>query len=613
MADDKQTTDLALTNSGGEHALMAGSDMDHDTQNPDINEKSSKMDFTVGDLDLLRQVVLVLSISICVALIVMLFFWVREPDMRPLGAYETEELIPVLDYLDQQKQQYKLDGNTILVPVSDYNSLKLSMVRAGLNQNRQAGDEILMQDMGFGVSQRLEQERLKLSRERQLAKAIEEMRQVNKARVLLALPKQSVFVRHNQEASASVFLTVRTGANLKQEEIDAVVDMVASAVPGMKPSRVTVTDQHGRLLSSGSQDPVSAARRKEQELEKQQEEALRGKIDSVLIPILGLGNYTAQVDIELDFSAVEQTRKVFDPNTPATRSEYTLEDYNNGNVVAGVPGALSNQPPADASIPQDVAQMKDGSVMGQGSVHKEATRNYELDTTISHERKQSGVINRQTVAVAVKSRSSVNPDTGEVTYTPLSEADLNSIRQVLIGTVGYSENRGDLLNVLSMPFAEPEMEQIVDVPIWEHPNFNDWVRWFASALVIIIVILVLVRPAMKKLINPAADNDDQMYGPDGMPIGADGETSLIGSDIDGGELFEFGSGIDLPNLHKDEDVLVKPSTCLGGKRARTRGSSSEELDAKWLKTIKMVEKWSNQPLISVKFPVKKKQPFCCSV
>ncbi|HGF7193178.1 TPA: flagellar basal-body MS-ring/collar protein FliF [Vibrio cholerae] len=555
MADDKQTTDLALTNSGGEHALMAGSDIDHDTQNPDINEKSSKMDFTVGDLDLLRQVVLVLSISICVALIVMLFFWVREPDMRPLGAYETEELIPVLDYLDQQKQQYKLDGNTILVPVSDYNSLKLSMVRAGLNQNRQAGDEILMQDMGFGVSQRLEQERLKLSRERQLAKTIEEMRQVNKARVLLALPKQSVFVRHNQEASASVFLTVRTGANLKQEEIDAVVDMVASSVPGMKPSRVTVTDQHGRLLSSGSQDPVSAARRKEQELEKQQEEALRGKIDSVLIPILGLGNYTAQVDIQLDFSAVEQTRKMFDPNTPATRSEYTLEDYNNGNVVAGVPGALSNQPPADASIPQDVAQMKDGSVMGQGSVHKEATRNYELDTTISHERKQSGVINRQTVAVAVKSRSSVNPDTGEVTYTPLSEADLNSIRQVLIGTVGYSENRGDLLNVLSMPFAEPEMEQIVDVPIWEHPNFNDWVRWFASALVIIIVILVLVRPAMKKLINPAADDDDQMYGPDGMPIGADGETSLIGSDIDGGELFEFGSGIDLPNLHKDEDVL----------------------------------------------------------
>ncbi|ASG00354.1 flagellar M-ring protein FliF [Vibrio anguillarum] len=555
MAEDKQTTDLTVT-SGSDHALMASSDLDMDTQNPDLEEKSSsKSDFAMGDLDLLRQVVLVLSISICVALIVMLFFWVREPEMRPLGAYETEELIPVLDYLDQQKLTYKLDGNTILVPSSEYNSLKLNLVRAGLNQNKQAGDEILMQDMGFGVSQRLEQERLKLSRERQLAKAIEEMKLVNKARVLLALPKQSVFVRHNQDASASVFLTLRTGANLKQEEVDSIVDMVASAVPGMKPNRITVTDQHGRLLSSGSQDPVSSARRKEQELERKQEEALREKIDSVLIPILGFGNYTAQVDIQLDFSAIEQTRKRFDPNTPATRSEYTLEDYNNGSMVAGVPGALSNQPPADASIPQDVAQMKDGSILGQGSVHKEATRNFELDTTISHERRQSGVVNRQTVAVAIKNRSSVNPETGEVTYTPLSESEISAVRQVLIGTVGFDENRGDLLNVLSMQFAVPEVESMVDVPIWEHPNFNDWVRWFASALVIVVVVLVLVRPALKKLLNPAADDDDPMYGPDGLPIGADGETSLIGSGIDGGDLFEFGSGIDLPNLHKDEDVL----------------------------------------------------------
>ncbi|EIA1298517.1 TPA: flagellar basal body M-ring protein FliF [Vibrio vulnificus] len=556
MAEENKSTDLALTDDGSSKALTMHSDMDMDSQNPDLDERSSsKFDMAVGDLDLLRQVVLVLSISICVALIVMLFFWVKEPEMRPLGVFETEELIPVLDHLDQQKINYKLDGNTILVETSEFNSIKLDMVRSGLNQSTQAGDDILLQDMGFGVSQRLEQERLKLSRERQLGKAIEEMKQVRKAKVLLALPKQSVFVRHNQEASASVFLTLNTGSSLKQQEVDSIVDMVASAVPGMKTSRVTVTDQHGRLLNSGSQDPVSAARRKEQELERNQEQALREKIDSVLIPILGFGNYTAQVDIEMDFSAVEQTRKQFDPNTPATRSEYALEDYNNGNMVAGVPGALSNQPPADASIPQDVAQMKDGSVLGQGSVRKESTRNFELDTTISHERKQMGVINRQTVAVAIKDRAIINPDTGDVTYTPRSEAEINAIRQVLVGTVGFSENRGDLLNVLSMPFAEPEQEQLADVPIWEHPNFNDWIRWFASALVIIVVILVLIRPAMKKLLNPAGDDDDEMYGPDGLPIGADGETSLIGSDIDAGELFEFGSSIDLPNLHKDEDVL----------------------------------------------------------
>lgn len=556
MAKDNQTTDLALSGVNNERALLASTDLDSDVQNPDLDEKvSSKLDFAIGDLDLLRQIVLVLSISICVALIVMLFFWVKEPEMRPLGAYETDELISVLDYLDQQKLAYKLEGNTILVPASEYNSLKLNLVRAGLNQSQPAGDDILLQDMGFGVSQRLEQERLKLSRERQLAKAIEEMRQINKARVLLALPQQSVFVRHNQEASASVFLTLRTGSNLKQEEVDSIVDMVSSAVPGMKPTRVTVTDQHGRLLSSGSQDPVSTARRKEQELERKQEQNLRDKIDSVLIPILGLGNYTAQVAVDLDFSAIEQTRKSFDPKTAATRSEFTLEDYNNGNVIAGVPGALSNQPPADASIPQDVAQMKDGSLLGQGSVHKEATRNFELDTTISHERRQTGVISRQTVAVAVKNRMSVNPETGEVSYIPLAETELAAIRQVLVGAVGYSEARGDLLNVLSMQFAEPEIETLADIPIWEHPNFNDWVRWAASALVIIVIVLVLVRPAMKKLLNPEVEDDSQLYGPDGLPLGLDGETSLIGGDIDSSELFEFGSGIDLPNLHKDEDVL----------------------------------------------------------
>jgi len=556
VAEENQSTDLTLTEGADNTALMATGHDGIEHQDPDIDEKSSsRFDFGSGDLDLVRQVVLVLSISICVALILMLFFWVREPEMRPLGAYETEDLIPVLDYLDKQKQEYKLDGNTILVPVGDYNSLKLNLVRANLNQHKNAGDDILMQDMGFGVSQRLEIERLKLSRERQLAKTIEEMTQVRKARVLLALPKQSVFVRQNQKASASVFLTLKMGAILKQREVDAIVDMVASAVPGMDTNKVTVTDQHGRLLNSGSEDATSSAHRKEQELERKQEESLKDKIDSVLIPILGLGNYTAQVDVELDFSAIEQTRKQFDPKKPATRSEYTIEDYNNSNTVAGVPGALSNQPPADSSIPEDVSKMKDGSLTGNGSVHKEATRNYELDTTISHERKQSGAIARQTVSVAIKDREVVNPDTGKVTYKPISDTQLKSIRQVLIGAVGFNRNRGDLLNVLSMPFAEPEVEKAEDVPIWDHPNFGDWVRWLASALVIIVIVLVLVRPAMKKLINPAADDDDSLYGPDGLPIGADGETSLIGGDIDSADLFEFGSSIDLPNLHKDEDVL----------------------------------------------------------
>ncbi|OOE70019.1 flagellar basal-body MS-ring/collar protein FliF [Salinivibrio sp. IB282] len=564
MAEENQNTDLAVSDSAAAlPSTDAALDAEQDTQDPDASEQSASSNSIFGDLDMVRQLILVLAVAICVALIIMLFFWVQEPEMRPLGTYETEELIPVLDHLDQNKVEYQLDGNTIRVPSSDYSSIRLGLTRVGLNTSTVEGDDILLNDMGFGVSQKLEQERLKLSRERQLAAAIEEVRQVRNARVLLAMPKQSVFVRHNQEASATVFLTLGGTNTLGQEEVDSIVDMVASAVPSLKPTRVTVTDQNGRLLNSGSEDPASAARRKEYELERKQERQLREKIDSILIPVLGLGNYTSQVDVALDFSSLEETQRQYNPNTPATRSEYTREDYNGSDRVAGIPGALSNQPPADASIPEDVRDLKNGAG-GTGSVSRESTRNFELDTTIRHRRAQSGVIDRQTVSVAVNFKQSVDPETGETVKQPLSDDELAKIRRLLMGGVGFSEQRGDVLEVIAVPFVEPEQAAEQDVPIWDHPNFNDWIRWLAAALVIIVIIVVLVRPAMKKLLYPNTDEDGntvgpngEILGPDGLPVTPDGDdVGLIGSELDGSSNFAMSaSDVELPNLHKDEDLL----------------------------------------------------------
>nr|WP_255555536.1 flagellar basal-body MS-ring/collar protein FliF [Enterovibrio paralichthyis] len=548
--------------SEGAAALPATTDGGSSFSDPDMTERDVTPTGPLGGVDIARQVILVAAIAICISLIALLFIWVQEPEMRPLGTYETEELIPVLDHLDQQKIEYTLEGNTIRVPVKEYSTIKLNLSRAGLNSASEEGDDILMQDMGFGVSQQLERERLKLSRERQLAAAIEKIRAVSKARVLLAMPKQSVFVRHNQEASATVFLTVRGNTQLGQEEVDSIVDMVASAVPSLKPSRVTVTDQHGRLLSSGSQDPMASQRRKEYELERKQEETLREKIDAILIPVLGLGNYTSQVDVTMDFSAVEETRKRFDPATSSTRSEFTRENYNNTDYVAGVPGALSNQPPVDSSIPQDVQDLKNGGLGDKGSLSREATRNYELDTTISHRRAQTGTVARQTVSVAVNYIESTNPESGEVVRTAVGEAELEKIRRLLIGGVGYSEMRGDILEVISVPFAVPEVESIGDIPIWEHENFNDWVRWLGASLVIIVVVLVLIRPAMSKLINPHKEEDSllgpngEMLGPDGLPLSPDDDIGLIGADLDGSHSFGMSSSnLNLPDLHKDEDLL----------------------------------------------------------
>ncbi|WP_064605444.1 flagellar basal-body MS-ring/collar protein FliF [Photobacterium sp. J15] len=556
MSEPSSNNELAVA---GNAPAPVVSDTELELQDPDTEEKSAtRVDSMLGNLDLLRQVILVLSVAICVALIVLVVFWLREPEMRPLGTFETEELIPILDHFDQKKIEYTLDGNTIRVPADTFSSIKLEMTRAGLNSTVQEGDEILLKDMGFGVSQRLERERLKLSRERQLARAIEQIRQVRKAQVLLAMPKQSVFVRHNQEASATVFLTLGGNGSLGQQEVDSIVDMVATAVPSLKPTRVTVTDQHGRLLSSGTEDPAATAQRKEYELERKQEQALREKIDAILIPVLGLGNYTSQVDVTMDFSAIEETQKKYDPSTPSTRSEYTLEDYNNGNIVAGIPGALSNQPPADSSIPQDIAELQSGKGSNNGSVHRESTRNFELDTKIRHKRAQTGVISRQTVSVAIDYKQVVNPETGEITRVPVSEAELVKISRLLKGGVGFSDLRGDMLEVISVPFAVPEEEQIADLPIWEHPNFNTWIRWLAAALVIIVIMLVMVRPAMRKLLYPNQAADGTPLDENGMPIlaGSDDDIDLIGAELDGADVLELSSSsLNLPNLHKDEDLL----------------------------------------------------------
>lgn len=556
MAEENIHQPLAVSGNASTPALHDDAQSDQSTELSE--KKASSTDSILGNLDLLRQVILVLSVAICVALIVLVTMWIKEPEMRPLGTYETEELIPILDHFDQKKVEYQLDGNTIRVPSSEYSAIKLDLTRTGLNTRPVEGDDILLQDMGFGVSQRLERERLKLSRERQLARAIEQISQVRKAQVLLATPKQSVFVRHNQEATATVFLTLGMGGTLGQQEVDSIVDMVATAVPGLRPTRVTVTDQHGRLLSSGTEDPSATAKRKEYELERKQEQALREKIDAILMPVLGLGNYTSQVDIAMDFSALEETQKRYDPATAATRSEFTLEDINGGHTVSGIPGALSNQPPVDSSIPEDVKALQSGSSGADGSVHRESTRNYELDTTIRHKRSQTGTITRQTVSVAVDYKNITDPDTGEVTRIPVSEAEIAKIRRLLMGGIGFSEGRGDLLEVISVPFALPDAPMAADLPIWENPNFSSWVRWLAAALVIIVVILVLVRPAMRKLLYPNQAPDGTPLDENGMPVVNHHAESmgLIGAELEGNEGFELSaSSLDLPNLHKDEDLL----------------------------------------------------------
>ncbi|MBT0584922.1 flagellar basal-body MS-ring/collar protein FliF [Alteromonas oceanisediminis] len=519
----------------------------------EIEQKSGFMD-ALGSADMMRQLMLVVALVICIAIAVFIVIWAQEPDYRPLAKMQTQELIETLDYFDANQIDYRLEGNTVYVRENQIQDIRLGMARQGISNETSQGTEIIMQDMGFGVSQRVEMERLKHAREQQIARTIEDIAAINKARVLLAMPKENVFARREKKASATVVLTAKRGQVISGEEVDAVVDIVASAVQGMEPNRVTVTDSNGRLLNSGSQDAASSRARKEYEMEKQRESAYLEKIDSILIPVLGLGNYTAQADVTMDFTAVEQTQRSYNPDLPAVRSEMIVEENSVGGVVAGIPGALTNQPPLDAAIPeQAVGGAVAPAVPGRNS--KEQTRNYELDTTISHTKQQTGVIRRLSVSVAVDYKSVTGED-GSVTSEPMAQAELLNIRRLLQGGIGFDVTRGDSLEVVSMPFSRMDIGVAEEVPIWEQPQFMPILKLVVGALVIIVLILAVVRPMLRKLIYPDDSLESDGFDSDEALDLGDETISMLSQEFDEGQVgFAPDGSLMLPDLHKDEDVL----------------------------------------------------------
>jgi len=524
-----------------------------DGADSDNEQKSGFMD-TIGNTDMVRQMTLVVVLVISVAIAIFVVVFIQEPDYRPLAKMDTEELIETLDYLDANQIEYQLEGNIVHVRVDEYQKIKLGMSREGLAQAEQAGSDIIMQDMGFGVSQRVEMERLKHAREMQVAATIEDMASIKKARVLLALPKENVFARREKKASATVVLTATRGSAITGEEVDAVVDIVASAVQGMEPERVTVTDSNGRLLNSGSQNSVSARARKEYEIERQRESEYQEKIDAILIPVLGIGNYTAQVDVSMDFTAVEQTQRRYNPDLPAVRSEMVVEENSVGSVAAGIPGAISNQPPLDSNIPENA--IGNGQVAPvPGRTTKESTRNYELDTTISHTKQQTGVIRRLSVSVAVDYQQATAED-GTVTSEARSQEELLSIRRLLQGGIGFDVTRGDSLEVVSMPFSRIDAGDMEELPLWEQPFFMPILKWVMGGLVVITLIFAVIRPMLSKLINPAdSQGSDEFDADEGLDLGDD-TINMLSSEFDAGQVgFAPDGSLMLPDLHKDEDVL----------------------------------------------------------
>ena len=508
-----------------------------------------------GGADMLRQVTMILALAICLAVAVFVMLWAQEPEYRPLGKMDTQEMVQILDVLDKNKISYEIDVDVIKVPEDKYQEVKLMLSRAGID-NSSKNNDYLNKDSGFGVSQRMEQARLKHSQEENLARVIEELKSVSRAKVVLALPKENVFARNKSQPSATVVITTRRGG-LGQEEVDSIVDIVASAVQGLEPVRVTVTDSNGRLLNSGSQDGVSARARRELELVQQKEGEYRAKIDSILIPILGPENFTSQVDVSMDFTAVEQTAKRYNPDLPAIRSEMTVENNTTGGGVGGIPGALSNQPPMESNIPQTASEAVSNA--SSGNSHKEATRNFELDTTISHTRQQIGVVRRVSVSVAVDFKPGAAGEDGQIARVARTEQEMANIRRLLEGAVGFNTQRGDMIEVVTVPFMDQLVEEMPAPDMWEEPWFWRAVKLGVGALVILVLILAVVRPMLKRLIYPDSINmpDDPRLGHELAEIEDQYASDTLGmlNTSEAEYSYADDGSISIPNLHKDDDMI----------------------------------------------------------
>ena len=552
------TNAMVATDNGGD--MIA-----NEADGTNMEEQKSGLSASLGNVDFLRQITIVVALAICLAIAIFVIILANEPEYRFLSKLPTQQLIKTMDFLDANKVEYRQENNTISVQSDEYQHVKMLLAREGLTEEPSQGEDILMKDMGFGVSQRLERERLKYGREQQLAKTIEQLQSISKASVLLAIPRENVFARREKNPSATVVLTMQRGRILSDEEVDSVVDIVASAVQGLSPNRVTVTDQNGRLLNSGSQNSTSSRSRKEFEVEQKREQEYRDKIDSILIPVVGLGNYTAQVDVTMDFTNTEETSRRYNSDLPALRSEMKVESTNVGGVLGGIPGALTNQPPVESTIPENAVGAKK-KVMPSRK-HSESTKNYELDEAISYTKQQTGIIRRLSVSVALdyvaNNVAPATTDEGADTassvpsYTPRTVSEIASIRRLLQGSIGFDLQRGDVIEVVTIPFNRPDLGIVEEVPIWQQPVFIKVIKLALGALVILVLILAVVRPMLKRLIYP--DQTPQDYGDKSLDSHIDlgDETmDMLTSDFDAGAVgFAADGSLQLPDLHRDEDVL----------------------------------------------------------
>jgi len=468
-----------------------------------------------------RLLLLLVGVAAAVALGVGIVLWSRGPNYALLYAgLDPKDAAAVTQALQSSNTPFRLgaDGASISVPADVLADARLKLASQGLPQGSTAGATLPQSDSPFGMSDLAESTRYRGMLETDLGNTIAGLQFVRAARVHLALPKPSAFIRDNHPASASVLLTLYPGRQLDNSQVQAIVHLVSSSVPDLDPSQVSVVDQQGTLLTVSDPDSPGAVGDAHMRLVTRMENSYAQRIETLLTPLVGTGRVRAQVDVALDFSQTEKASESYDGDKPALRSEQTSSEQKRDGSPGEIAGALSNQPPNTVAQPTaakpnagtppaaNAAAANNTANATPSDTSSSATRNYELGRTISHVSNPAGKLTRLTVAVVVDNKPA--PD-GKGKTVPLTQQELDHLTDLAKNVVGYDQQRGDSVTVVNQAFSSDAPTDVAAVaqPFWLRPGMLDLIKQGAGILIAVLIAFGLLRPLLKGLLR----------GPEPMP------------------------------------------------------------------------------------------------
>ena len=467
----------------------------------------------------LRQLVLLVGVAVAIAAAVWLVIWSQGQSYTVLyGQLSERETGQVMDALTAAGIEFKLNpAGAVTVPEPKAQEARIRLASQGLPQSDALGIEMIQKDSALGTSSMMETARYQSALETELARTIGKVQGVQGARVHLAIPKPSVFLRDARKATASVMLQLYPGRRLDPGQVAAVVHLIASSVPELESKDVTVVDQAGTLLSSPDESGESAASTKEFEYTRKLEESYQRRIVEILEPMLGPGRVHATVTADMDFTVTEQTRENYDPQKTVVRSEQLANDERKGGDGAqGIPGALSNQPPGTSGTPPASQTTAAGAATTPSSTSSRSTKNFEVDRVLSYVKQPIGTIKRLSIGVVLDDWQKTDA-AGQVTTAPMTDADVKRFTELVRESVGFKADRGDQISVINQAFKTGLPPGPIEGPsLLQQPWLASVAKQAVGIGLVLLVAFMVLRPLMSNLTRPTV----RALGPNAAAAGA---------------------------------------------------------------------------------------------